>query len=110
MPTLDAGALVGDMLRAAADVAKHQWPKIRDNVTPQFERLAEIGVDIEAKHLAGELDEDEAQTAVAMMKNTLIAVTAGAKGQAKVAAQAAINAALAVLTAAVNRAIGFALL
>jgi len=110
MANLDFGKLAGDMLAAAAGAAKGQWPKIRDSVEPQFERLAQIGVDIEKKHLLGELDDDEARTLVAMEKNTLAAIAAGAKGQAKVAAQAAINAALAVLSTAVNAAVKFPLL
>ena len=107
---IDVGSLLQDMLTAATGVAGNHWPKIRDSLTPQFQQLAEIGADIEIKHLAGKLDDDEATTAVAMAKNAAEAIALGAKGQAKVAAQAAVNAALGVLTTAVNSAIGFALL
>jgi hypothetical protein len=110
MADLDLGKLASDMLAAAAGAAKGRWPKIRDSVTPQFVRLAQIGVDIERDHLLGRLDDDEARTLVEMEKNTLVAIVAGAKGQAKAAAQAAINAALAVLSTAVNSAVKFPLL
>ncbi|MGH6924793.1 MAG: hypothetical protein ACRED5_13745 [Propylenella sp.] len=110
MASIEFGKLLGDMTNAAQGAAKGQWSKIKDSVKPQFEELARIAVEIEQKKIMGKLKETETRTLVEMQKNALIAVTAGMKGQLKLLAEAAVNAALSVLTTAVNKAVGFGLL
>lgn len=110
MARLDFGTLLADMTGAAAAAARHRWPQVRDSVMPQFEALASIAVQIERDKLQGRLDEDDARTLVTMQKNALIAVTAGMRGQLKLLAEAAINAALGVARTALNAAVGLPLL
>lgn len=110
MATLDFATLLADMTGAAAAVASHRWPQMRDSVMPQFEALASTAVQIERDKLLGLLDEDDARTLAEMQKNALIAVTAGMKGQLKLAAEEAINAALGVARTALNGAVGMPLL
>ena len=110
MASISFDGLLGDMLSAASGAAKGKWTKVEGSIKPQFEELARIAVKIEADKISGRLNDGEVQTLVAIQKQTLIAVTAGMKGQLKLVAEAAVNAALAVLNGAVNKAVGFALL
>ena len=110
MATLEFATLLADMTGAAAGAARHRWREVRDSVGPQFEALARIAVQIERDKLEGRLDEDDARTLLRMQENSLIAVTAGMRGQLKLTAEAAVNAALGVLRAALNGAVGLPLL
>lgn len=106
---IDADRLLTDMLDAAAQAAGKRWTKLKKDATSQLETLAALASEIEARKLAGTIEEDEAEMLVKVQANAARAVFAGIKGQAKLAAEAAINAALAVLRQSVRAATGFPL-
>ena len=110
MPSINGAKLLQDMGSAAAHAAGQQWPGIRDAAKDELQKLVTIGVQIEVKRKTGVITEDEAKDLVDMQKNASIAVLAGLEGMGLLAAEAVINAALGVLSAAVNAATGFAIL
>ena len=107
MPTINVNDLITSMLGAAAQAGREHWPQIRDSVGPQFEELAEIAARIEERKNNNTMNEPQERAIVKIQENALKAVVAGMSGQAKVAAQAAVNAALNVLRTTLNGALGF---
>jgi hypothetical protein len=115
------------MLGAAAAAAKIHWNDFRDYAEQEFQRLAEAGAQVEADYAAdvaeAELEQDDtkreelkqkaklrSQLAFDNLRLASEGVLTATTADAKIAAQDAINAALGVLQAAINKSIGFALL
>jgi membrane protein involved in colicin uptake len=115
------------MIEAAAGAAKIHWNDFRTYAEQEFKRLAEAGASLEADYIAdvaaAELQKKAANRKELKRKAKLRAelafdslrlasegVVTAAKADAKIAAQDAINAALAVLRTAVNESVGIALL
>ena len=110
MAKIDAKDLVAQMVAAAVGVLKGQWAKAKEYAQPEFEKLAAIAVDIEAKKLAGKIAEDEARILMKMEKNAFDTVVLTLKDEGVLAAEQAINAALSVAAGIVNTALGWHLL
>jgi len=110
MAKIDAKDLVAQMVAAGVGVLKGQWAKAREYAQPEFEKLAAIAVDIEAKKLAGKIAEDEARILMKMEKNAFDTVVLTLKDEGVLAAEQAINAALSVAAGIVNTALGWHLL
>jgi len=115
------------MLSAAAAAAKVHWNDFRDYAEQEFRRLAEAGAQLEADYAAdvveAGLQQDDSKREELKQKAKLRAdlafenlrlasegVLTATTADAKIAAQDAINAALGVLQAAINKSIGIALL
>src|SRR5262249_36123046 len=115
------------MLEAAAAAGKVHWNDFRSYAEQEFQRLAEAGAQLEADYAAdtaeAQLQQDAASREKLMQKAKLRAdlafdnlrlaadgVLTATTADAKIAAQDAINAALGVLAAAINKSIGIALL
>jgi len=115
------------MLSAAAAAAKVHWNDFRDYAEQEFRRLAEAGAQLEADYAAdvveAGLQQDDSKREELKQKAKLRAdlafenlrlasegVLTATTADAKIAAQDAINAALGVLGAAINKSIGIALL
>ena len=115
------------MLSAAAAAAKVHWNDFRSYAEQEFRRLAEAGAQLEADYAAdvveAGLQQDDSRRDELKQKARLRAQLAfenlrlasegaltATTADAKIAAQDAINAALGVLGAAINKSIGIALL
>lgn len=115
------------MLSAAAAAANVHWNDFRDYAKQEFRRLAEAGAQVEADYAAdlaeAELQQDDskrdeqkqkarlrAQLAFENLRLASEGLLTATTADAKIAAQDAINAALGVLQAAINKSIGIALL
>jgi hypothetical protein len=115
------------MIEAAAAAAKVHWNDFRTFAEQEFKRLAEAGVQLDADYTAdiaaAELERAatkrdklkqqatlRAQLAFQNLRLASEGVVTATKADAKIAAQDAINAALEVLRAAINKSVGVALL
>ena len=94
-----------NMLSAAAGVLTGEWRGIQSCVTKAFEDEKDaLGAIAEAR-LAGEIDDAEMKSQLDDEAETLTATLLVCQVKTKLAAQEAINAALKVLTAAVQMAL-----
>ena len=91
-----------NMLAAAAGVLTGEWPGIAACVTKAFEDEKEALAAIADARLAGQINDDEMKSQLDDEKETLTAVLLVCQVKTKVAAQNAINAALKVLTDAIQ--------
>ena len=115
------------MVEAAAAAAKVHWNDFRTYAEQEFKRLAEAGAWLEADYIADLAAADlpqnaanreelkhtaklRAELAFESLRLASEGVVTATKADAKIAAQDAINAALAVLRTAVNESVGIALL
>jgi hypothetical protein len=110
MAELSASQLANDMLGAAVEVLKEKGPEARDFATVEIRKLAETLVSIERLYGQSRITKEQAVLLLEMQKNASRAVLHTLEGLGILAAEAAINAALVVVRAAVNRALGFAIL
>jgi hypothetical protein len=115
MPALDVQALGTQMLGAALPILKQGAADIETFAKNEFamiaQRIVSIGEQLaEGKAgLPGGINEQQAQLLFDMQKNASRSALITAEGLGLVTAEAAINAALDVVRAAVNTALGIAL-
>ena len=115
------------MLEAASAAAKGQWGALRGPVEIEFKRLSETALELEADFVsdmvAAEVEGDPAERsamerrakrrmelAFESLKMAAEGVVIAATADTRLAAQDAVNAALAVLRRAINTSIGIAIL
>lgn len=110
MATIDVEQLSKDMLAAARDVLKKQWPKAKDYAASEFKKIGESILFIESQLALGKMTPEQAKLHLEIQKNASRTVLLTLEGLGIVAVEAAINAALAVVRDTVNKAVGFALL
>jgi hypothetical protein len=108
--SLDAEALVAQMLAAAAKSLRKDWPKARTYAELEIRKLVATLLMIQALHAAGQLSAEEARLLLDMQKNATRSVLLTLRGLGIIAVEKAINAALKVVRQAINTALGFALL
>ena len=102
---------VGDALLDALRAAlKDEWPAVKDYAEAQAKALAQTLAQIAAMRASGEINDVQARLQLNMQRHASEAALLGAEGLGEVAAQRAINGALAAVKSVVNGAIGFALL
>lgn len=103
-----------DLLRQMLDAAKtsfdEQWPGIQALALTAFKTLAQNMVDITSLKATGNITEEQARLLIDIQKNAIKTVLLTEKGLGLLAVEAAINAALNVVSGAVNTAIGWKLL
>ena len=91
-----------NMLAAAAGVLTGEWPGIQACVTKAFQDEQAALAKIAEARLAGTINDDELKSQLEDEKETLTAQLLVCQVKTKVAAQQAINAALKVLTDALQ--------
>ena len=107
---LDTNDLLKQMVAAASASLSSKWPEIRDLATTQLKQLAQNLADIEVMKLKGSITEEQAQLLIDMQKNTLKIILLTEEGLGLLAVEAAINAVVDVISAPVNKALGWSLL
>ena len=108
--SLNAEQLSNDMLAAVKPVLQAHWDKAAPYATAEAQKLAICAVQIEAGYKSGELTAEEAGILRDMQASASRATLTTIETIGLIAAQDAINAALKVLSAAVNKAVGIAIL
>jgi hypothetical protein len=108
---IDVGGLVTTMLEAArGTVTKKQWTNMRDYAEESFRKIAGDIAFIEAQQIAGKMTAEQARLHLEIQKNAARTVLLTLEGMGLLAAEAAINAALAAIKKTVNTALGFVLI
>ncbi len=108
--TIDKSKLVQDMLFAAKGVIKKNWSEVHPYAEMEFEKIAQNLAAIEKMKLEGVITEEKARLQFDIQKNASRAVLLTIEGLGIIAAEAAINAAFAVVKDTVNKALGWTLL
>jgi len=107
---LDPSQIAAAMLKAAKHSLASDWPKARAYAEQEFKRLAQSLADIGTLVAAGTVNEQQARALVQIHKNTTLTVMLTIEGLGIIAVENAINAALAAVTTAVNKAVGLTVL
>jgi hypothetical protein len=108
--TLDIPELLASMGEAAGGVLKNKWPGVRSFATLEFQKIAQTVAMIGEGVADGEITRDQATILLNMQKTASRAVIASSEGMGLIAAEQAINAALAAVKGPINAFVGFALL
>ena len=110
MAKIDTTSLVQNMLAAVKQVLQLHWSDVRPFAETEMQKLAATAAQIETGQAEGTITQAQAQILLSMQANASQAVLTAVETVGMIAAQDAINAAIQVLTAAINKAIGFAFL
>ena len=110
MATIDVNELLGDMLNAAKGVVGARWPEVRTFARMESKSFLQNMAEIERMKAAGEITREQAEILTRMHRRSMETVFTAIEGIGLALAEQAVNAALAVVRTAVNRAIGWALL
>lgn len=110
MSKINVSSLAQSMLVAVEQVLGAHWNDVRPFAEMEMQKLAATAAHIEAGHAAGTINDVQAKILLRMQANASQAVLTSVETVGMIAAQDAINAAIQVLTSAVNTAIGFAIL
>lgn len=108
--SIDLSALTTSITEAAAGAAKGHAQDLKTYVEARANLLASGAAQIAADRLAGNITDDDVQFAFQQIKEAEQTALLAVKVTLKAAAQDAINAALAVVGDAINKAIGTVLL
>lgn len=108
--SLDADAIVKQMLEAAQGVVTDKWPATRSYFETESKAFAARLATIVQLRAAGAISEERAKQHVAFQKNSWETVLLTVEGLNQLLVEQALNAAIKVIRDAVNKAIGFALL
>jgi len=106
---LNAGSLLQTMLGAAATAAGNDWAKVQDVATHELQIFAMRLVEIERALMSGQIKRPVAVQLVAMARNHMIATVALLSTMLIMAAQHALDAAVAAVVNTVNTSVGFQL-
>jgi predicted HTH domain antitoxin len=107
---LNASKLSKNILSAFKEELQDRWPDVKEYGKAEANKLAQTLVMIEALSAAGKINEEQAGLHLEIQKNAVRTVFLTLEGLGMLAVEAAINAALAVVRDAVNKAMGFALI
>jgi signal transduction protein with GAF and PtsI domain len=107
---LDPIQLATTMLSAALGVLKKKTPEIQQYAETEFKKIAETIATIAKMVAAGQMGEEEAKLHLQIQASASRAVLLCVEGLGLLAAEAAINAALASVKDLVNAALPFKLL
>jgi hypothetical protein len=103
---IDVEAVGMQMFEAAFAVVKDKAPSTGNYVKGECLKLAQTLATIEAEETAGELSTEQAALLLDMQKTTMRSVLTATEGLGLLDAEAAINAALAVVRQTVDVALG----
>lgn len=104
---MNVDTLAGQVTSAFTSQLLPGMTTVAQQFAEHLRSLARIAVAIEAQRATGSITEAEAQLMLDNQKLVLAIVAFGATGQAKVALERSINAALDVVVGAINAATGF---
>ena len=107
---LDVGTLAAQMLGAALPILKKDAQDAESFAKTEFTKIAQTIVSIGEQVAAGQINQQQAGLLLDMQTSASRNVLLALQGLALLAAEEAINAALAVVKTAVNTALGFALI
>lgn len=108
--SIDVSQLIQSMLGAAAGAAKGHGEDLENYLQSRTRLIAEGVAAIERDRLAGKITDEDVRFAFDDIKESEKTAAAAVSVTVKAAAQDAINAALNVAAAAVNKAAGIAIL
>jgi len=108
--SIDLSALTTSITEAAAGATKGHAQDLKTYIEARAKLLAAGADQIAADRLAGKITDDDVRFAFQQIKEAEQTALLAVKVTLKAAAQDAINAALAVVVSAINKAIGIALL
>lgn len=106
---IDWTALGKQMLSAARKALGKKWSKAKDYAQVEVKKLADTLALIEQLYAARKINKEEARLHLQLQKNAARTVLLTLEGLGMLAAEAAINAALEVVKAPVNKVLGFPL-
>ena len=106
---IDIPALADTMFQAAWKVLKEKAPDVHGYAEGEFKKIAQTVATIEAARLRGQVSPEQASLLFEMQKSATRSVPLCSSGLELLAAEAAVNAALAAARPVINGAIGFAL-
>jgi len=116
MSNIDLNQVVPAMVTAAGDVLGEKWPIVKDYAAVELEKIKKTFVLIETLKQKPntepdqKISDDDARILLEMQKNTARAVMLSLEGMSLLIVEAAIKAALDVVSTSINTAVGFALL
>lgn len=108
--TFDAKAIAQQMLKAALPSLSHYGKYAIETATEEFSTIAELVRKIGQQRAAGEISEQDARDLLDSTKLAYKIAWETQSGEAQIAMEDAVNAALSVVTAVVNAYVGFPLL
>ncbi|HXA08707.1 MAG TPA: hypothetical protein VNW28_01920 [Chthoniobacterales bacterium] len=108
--SIDTSDLIQDMLAAATGAAKGHAADLKSYLEARAKLVADGMVELEADRVANNITDDDVKFAFQQIKDSEMTSLLAIDVTLKAAAQDAINAALAVASDALNKAVGFALL
>jgi hypothetical protein len=108
--SINVSELIQSMLGAAAAAGKGHGEDLENYLQSRARLIAEGAAAIASDRLAGKINDDDVRFAFEEIKESEKTAAAAVAVTAKAAAQDAINAALNVAAAAVNKAAGIAIL
>jgi hypothetical protein len=106
---IDVQALAMTMFQAAWTVLKEKAPDVENYAEGEFKKIAQTIATIEAARLRGQIAPEQASLLFDMQKSATRSVLLCSSGMELLAAEAAVNAALAAARPVINGALGFAL-
>lgn len=110
MSGIDIGTVAAAMLAASKASLQNNWPKVKEYMTGEAQKIALTFAQIETLKQQGKITEAEAHVLLEMQENASRAVLLAVQGMGMIAVEEAINAALGAVSDIVNGALGFALI
>jgi hypothetical protein len=107
---LDVGSLASQMLGAALPILQKDAQDAKSFATTEFTKIAQTIASIAQQLAGGEINQAQAVLYLNMQKNASQTVLLSLQGLGLLAVEAAINAALGIIKATVNTAVGFTLI
>jgi len=108
--SLNVSAIAKDMLNAAKPVLQNYWKEVKPYVEKESKAFAQNLAMIAKLKLEGKITKEEALLHIQIQKNSYRTVLLAIQGLGLIAVENALNAAIAVVAGAVNKAIGWNLL
>lgn|ERR1022692_4052824 len=108
--SINPSDLIKSMLAASTGAAKGHAADLKNYLEARAKIIADGVIQIAADRLAGKINDDDVKFSFEQIKDSEATSLLAIDVTLKAAAQDAVNAALAVATEAINKAVGFALL
>lgn len=94
--------LIGPILAAVKPILTKSWGEVKEYAEGEAAKMAETLATIAQLRAAGKINDEQAQALLSMQKNAMQAVLLTVEGIGLIAAQRAVNAALAAVKDTVN--------
>ncbi|WP_295453195.1 hypothetical protein [uncultured Thiodictyon sp.] len=107
MTPINVNDVAHQMLVAAQGVLKDKWPEVQNFATSEAKKFAQSMADIQVWKGLHQITEEQAQSLTRLHQRSMKMVFTSLEGISLAMAEKAINAALDVVRAVVNKAIGW---